>query len=382
MGQSRTGRRGRWGRPARAVVVALALVMAMAGCSGGASDEGTASPTTGAGRATATTPPTRPAQPDVPTDATQPPQPDSGPGGSAYAHGDWRVGSGGSGDDAWYVFEPVDPAPRSAPVTVVMHGYFEYAGYEQFHEFIRHTVRTGSIVIYPRWQTGVAEPCPGPADIEPCITSAVNGIRGALDHLEADPDRVQPDLDQVGYFGFSFGGILTANLANRYEELDLPTPRVVFLDDPHDGGVTGNDEPALDDSLAGIPSSALVVCHSSAEGVISEPDMADAGCNALFPRLDDIPAENKALVLTHPDRHGEPALAAGHGVCTARPGEADAYDWGFCWRVWDALRSAAEDGTDREYALGDTAEQRANGAWSDGVAVATLVVQDDVPLSP
>jgi hypothetical protein len=385
MGQSGAVRCGRGRRQHAVAGMVLLLVAAMAGCSGDADGDtagratgGTS--TTATTRATATTPSTRPAQPDVPTDATQPPQPDSGPGGSAYAHGDWRVGSGGSGNDAWYVFEPVDPAPRTAPVTVVMHGYFEYEGYDQFHEFIRHTVRTGSIVVYPRYQTDVAEPCPGPVDIEPCIASSVNGIRGALDYLEADPDRVQPDLDRASYFGFSFGGILTANLANRYAELGLPEPRVVFLDDPHDGGVAGDDEPALDDSLAGIPSSTLVLCHSSAEGVISEAGKDDASCNAVFPELDHIPAEDKSLVLTHPDRHGVPPLAAGHGVCIARPGEADAYDWGFCWKAWDALRTAAEDGTDREFALGDTPEQRATGVWSDGVAVAPLVVRDEAPI--
>ena len=249
-----------WRRGFAVVAVLVALLVACSG--GGDAGSGTTMPATSA----AATSSTRPAQPDVPTDATQPPQPDSGPGGSDYAHGDWRVSSGGTGSDAWYVFEPVDPQPRSAPVTVVMHGYFEYAGYDQLHEFIRHTVRTGSIVVYPRWQTGVAEPCPGPADIEPCLTSAANGIRGALDFLDADPERVQPDQERAGYFGFSFGGIITADLANRHDELGLPTPRAIFLDDPHDGGVTGTDEPALDDSLAGIPASTLVVCHSGARG--------------------------------------------------------------------------------------------------------------------
>ena len=43
---------------------------------------------------------------------TQPPQPKSGPGGSDYAHAGWRVSSGGSGADAWYVFEPARPRPE------------------------------------------------------------------------------------------------------------------------------------------------------------------------------------------------------------------------------------------------------------------------------
>ena len=70
--------------------------------------------------------------------------------------------------------------PERAPVAVVMHGYFEYAGYSSMHELIRHTVRQGSIVIYPRWQTDVATPCPGPYDIEPCMQSAASGIRASV----------------------------------------------------------------------------------------------------------------------------------------------------------------------------------------------------------
>ena len=54
----------------------------------------------------------------------------------------------------------------------------------------------------------------------------------------------------------------------------MPKPRAVFLDDPHDGGLTGADEPALDDSLAGIPPSTLVQCHSGAAGVMAVPPSA------------------------------------------------------------------------------------------------------------
>ena len=185
---------------------------------------------------------------------TQPPQPQSGPGGSDYSHREWRVSSGGTGYDAWYVFEPVRPRPAKAPLTVVMHGYGEYAGFNQLHEFIRHTVRTGSIVIYPRWQTDIAAPCPGPFDIEPCMKSSLRGIRDALAYLHGrKKKRVQPQLRRTSYFGFSFGGVITANLTNRYRKLHLPKPRAIWLEDPHDGGLVGFDEPAVDDSLQGIP---------------------------------------------------------------------------------------------------------------------------------
>ena len=312
----------------------------------------------------------------------QPPQPKSGPGGSDYAHRDWRVTHGGSGPDAWYVFEPVKPRPTKAPLVVLAHGYYEYSGYDQMYVAIRHLVRRGNVVVYPRWQTDVATPCPGPFDIEPCLTSALNGIRGALSYLHASSKRVQPQLGRTTYIGFSFGGIITANLTNRYRSLGLPKPRVIFLDDPHDGGLAGFGEPALDDALAGIPPSTRIQCHSGAGGVIAEQGNEDSSCNAVFPKLGHVPDRNKDLVLTHTDRHGGPALSSKHGVCAGRRGTADSYDWNFCWKVWDALSSCAYHGTYCRYALGDTRRHRANGMWSDGLPVTPLKIQDAAPIRP
>ena len=324
---------------------------------------------------------------------TQPRQPAYGPGSKNYVHRDWRVHSGGTGNDAFYVFEPVKPRPRRAPLAIVMHGYYAFSGYANLYELIRHTVRKGSVVIYPRWQTSATSPCPGPHNIEPCLASAVNGIRGGLKYLRTGKDRVKPRLARTSYFGFSFGGIITANLANRYKSLHLPRPRAMFLDDPHDGGLTGTDEPALDDDLSGIPPTTLIQCHSGADGVLSDPAGAGnpsnpaapkqgASCNSVFPRLKTVPANNKDLILTHTDEHGTPALSSDHGVCTAPKGDADAYDWNFCWRVWDALRTCAYFRVHCRYALGDTPRHRFNGRWSDGVPIAPLTIQDAAPIAP
>lgn len=211
---------------------------------------------------------------------------------------------------------------------MITHGYGVFSGYDSTSALIRHTVRKGNVVIYPRWQTDILVPCPGPLHIEPCMRSAVEGIHGALDYLKSDPSRVQPELDRVSYFGFSFGGILTANMLNRWESLDLPRPRAMFLDDPHDGGFAGDGEPALDDELTGIPSDILVQCHSGANGVMSEQDKQDSSCNALFPKLSRIPTANKSLVMSHTDTHGQPELSSMHGVSdgSSTP-TADSGEW-------------------------------------------------------
>ena len=249
---------------------------------------------------------------------------------------------------------------------------------------IRHTVRKGSIVIYPRWQTAIATPCPGPFDIEPCIDlgGERHPRRACIPAASAPRSGCSHSCDRTSYFGFSFGGIITANLTNRYRKLHLPKPSAIWLEDPHDGGLDGFDEPAVDDSLRGIPASRRSSATRAREGVISEPDRADGSCNAIFPKLGHIPRRNKDLVLTAPDAHGTPALSSPHGVCTARKGLADAYDWDFCWKAWDALRDCAYFGPRCRYALGDTPQHRSNGSWSDGVPVAPLKIQDAAPIRP
>lgn len=313
---------------------------------------------------------------------SQPAQPTTGPGGSAHRFDRMRVTSGGKGADAWYLFEPRSPKPRSAPVAVVLHGYYEFSGYAALQGLIRHTVLRGSIVIYPRWQTDIAVPCPGPYNIEPCIDSAVAGIRGALRSLERRPGAVRPRLDKVTYWGSSFGGIIATNLANRFRDLDLPRPRALFLDDPHDSGRTGPDEPSVDDDLSGIPATTRIQCHVGAAGIIGEPGKSLSSCNAIFPKLDHVPARNKDLVLTHDDTYGDPDLYSRHMVCYSRPGEIDAYDYNFCWKVWDALRSSAYRGTHSPYAFGNTPEHTSMGFWSDGTPITPLKVQDEAPIAP
>jgi hypothetical protein len=324
------------------------------------------------------------------TAVTQPAQPTSGPGSSATPYSEVRVFSGGKGADAWYVFEPVTPTTTTLPLAVVTHGYGEYSGNRMNGAIARHTALMGNVVIYTRWQTSLVTPCPGPFAIKGCIDAEVHGIRGALAAIKAAPTvHDQVDLTRASYFGFSFGGIITADIANRWEALGLPKPQAIWLDDPHDGGFTWQKEYALDHSLRGIPSTTKVVCHVGAEGVTTKS--TSYSCGAVFPRLGHIPAANKSLVMSFPDDHGTPALSSKHGVCAgpAAGGTAtvsgntwsvDAYDWGFCWRSFDAMRDCAYAGANCQYALGDTPENRYMGTWSDGTPMIGLKIQGAAPI--
>jgi hypothetical protein len=54
----------------------------------------------------------------------------------------------------------------------------------------------------------------------------------------------------------------------------------------------------------------------------------------------------------------------------------NALDYYGTWKLFDALTDAAFTGKNRDYALGNTPQQRFMGVWSDGVPVKELKVTD------
>jgi hypothetical protein len=54
----------------------------------------------------------------------------------------------------------------------------------------------------------------------------------------------------------------------------------------------------------------------------------------------------------------------------------NALDYYGTWKLFDALCDAAFTGKNREYALGNTPQQRFMGLWSDGSPVKELIVTD------
>jgi acetyl esterase/lipase len=163
----------------------------------------------------------------------QPGQPAEGPGGASYRHGGVRKEVYGEGPEQFWIFEPRDPAPRTAPVIVFGHGG---GGVNPrfYGAWIEHLVRRGNIVIYPRYQHNVL-PRPGK------VTEAfVGAVKAAFDELKKS-ERVRPEVENVALVGHSWGGVLSANLAAMTGSAGLPRPRALMIIAPGIGGVPLQD---------------------------------------------------------------------------------------------------------------------------------------------
>jgi acetyl esterase/lipase len=295
---------------------------------------------------------------------TPPPQPAAGPGGAAYPHATLERDHFGGGALECWVFTPADPAPRQAPVVVFCHGWMAMQPWT-YMGWITHLVRRGSIVIYPRFQAGVRTP---PRAFAPNAASAVRDALQRLHQLSA----VQADTTRLAVAGHSVGGIVAVELAVGWEKLGIPRPRALLSVEP------GGSE--ADNSRWGLPlpdastlsPETLLVCVTGADDRVVSPATAEH----IYATATQLPAENRNLVVVSTDRHGAPALVADHLFPTS-PGNRppDALDYLVCWKLLDGLMDAASGGTHREYALGNTAQQRSVGAWSDGVAVTELAVR-------
>ena len=60
---------------------------------------------------------------------TAPTQPTEGPGGSNYSHLGVRESRYGWGSHQFWIFEPTDPTPTSAPLIVFNHGWGAFYPY-------------------------------------------------------------------------------------------------------------------------------------------------------------------------------------------------------------------------------------------------------------
>jgi dienelactone hydrolase len=295
---------------------------------------------------------------------TAPLQPAAGPGGADYRHAKVVESDFGRGGAQCWIFEPASPAPTSAPVVVFLHGWG--AMYPRSYDrWIEHIARRGNIVIYPRYQTNLATL---PKQFS---SNAVVAIQSAVRVLQSG-NHVRPDLDRVAVVGHSMGGAIAANLAAE-PSLHI---RAVMSVEPGDGTTRNAHIQFPKADWSKIPASTLLLAVVGDEDRVAR----DVYAKLIFGGTPQIPVENKDCIIVRSDRHGSPALVANHQSPLATSfwrRSVNALDYYGYWKLFDALTDAAFYGKNREFALGNTPQQRFMGRWSDGVPVKELVVTDD-----
>jgi dienelactone hydrolase len=344
-----------------------------------------------------------------------PAQPATGPGGKQYAHASVTKNHYGKGGQEYWIFEPDVPKPATAPVIVFLHGW---GGMNPLYygAWIDHLVKRGNIVIYPRYQASLL------TAIREFTPNTLAAIKDAISRLQREPGHVKADLTRFATVGHSVGGLLAANVAALASESGLPRVVAVMSVEP---GITESpiNIPLAD--LKKIPAETLLL------SVVGDQDtlVRDYDARRVYIESTRVPANNKDYVTLVSDSHGMPGLQASHRAPTAfdvaydsgegigggpaevadsiggsdRPGGSDragglptrridgrqtgrrdrletmmvnALDFYGTWKLFDGLCDAAFFGRNREYALGNTPQQRFMGTWSDGVPVKELKVTD------
>lgn len=288
----------------------------------------------------------------------------------------------GSGARSYWLFEPAEPRPDSAPVVVFNHGWLA-VNPGAYGAWIEHLAQTGHIVIFPRYQTDMTT---RPADFLP---NALHAVRDAFVVLDSSHKHIRPDRKRFALIGHSAGGNLAAQMAAVAVENGLPEPRAVVALMP------GEVAPMAEPSLARIPANTLLVVVAAEDDRV----VGDVRARQIFAGATAVPKERKKYVLYLSDLHGSPRLIADHLAPTAAltgfdtgdgflrgfqmtRAELNAFDYAGFWRIADITIQAAFLGRTLDEATDRGALFRHLGYWSDGRAVERPIVGDDLSAIP
>lgn len=300
--------------------------------------------------------------------AAPPSQPSQGPGGADYTCSRVIKTMHGSDNLAYYLFEPDEPKLDTAPVIVFIHGWGGINP-DYYDTWIEHLVRKGNIVIYPLYQSWSSL-----LMSNRYTSNCLQAIADAIELLQEQDRRLKPDLGKFAIVGHSVGAVLALNIAALARQSGLPVPKAIMAVQPRRVPMLSVED------LSGIPSRTLLLVIAADRDTLSAADAV-----RLFRSATRIPFEGKDFITLISDDYGQPCLTADHlaPVCNAiglgkffMKGDTNALDYYGTWKLFDALTGAAFYGKYREYALGNTPQQRYMGKWSDGKPVKELVITD------
>lgn len=298
-----------------------------------------------------------------------PQQPVSGPGGSEYTSNSIIKSSYGEGANQFWIYEPSNPKPPSAPVIVFNHGWLAIDPFI-YEAWITHLVKKGNIVIYPRYQENMFTKSD---DFTP---NAIKAVKGGISILNTG-SHVKPDRSKFAIVGHSVGGIISANMAALANEENLPEPKAVFCVEPGKERSPEDSIGPILENLNKIPSNTVLLTLVGDKDNIVGNDTA----KRIYIDSKSVSESNKDYIILVTDERGNPPLIADHLAPLAFETKyfslVNSLDYYGTWKLFDGLYEAAFYMKNREYALGNTTQQIYMGKWSDGVPVKELIVTDN-----
>jgi len=293
---------------------------------------------------------------------TQPEQPISGPGSPNYSHLMILKTIHKRGGQQFWIFEPIFPKPKSAPLIVFNHGWSAIHPIA-YRAWISHIVKKGNIVVYPRYQKGLVR------GFENFTINAINAVKDAINILNKGW-HVRPELDKFAILGHSLGGGITANMAALAEEKGLPIPKAIMPVQPYNHRVE-------EVNFSKISNETLMLVVVGKDDIV----VGNHSAKIIFEETTQIPFSNKDFIIQVTDTYGTPDMVADHNAPICLPrfifNTVDAMDYYSTWKLFDALTDYAFYGKNLEYCLGNTPEQRFMGLWSDETPVKELIITDN-----
>ncbi len=302
-------------------------------------------------------------------------QPESGPGGKDYSHQSYTTfdETAMQGDGYW-MYTPSEPAPDSANVFVLIHGW-AVINPIVYGAWVKHLVGKGNIVICPRYQEKIFKTYP-----KHYAQNTADAINHAFSVL-AQPGNVKPRKDNVIYAGHSYGAAIAAYFGVKYADYNIPKPKGLLIAQPGTSPAKSCNLESYAEMESDIK---LVLTVGHGDHVV--------GDLMAVKILNTAGAKDKNLMLHISDGHGAPTIHSSHATpCALAPemdngkrnyivraainrSDTDAVDYYCYWKLSDALSDCAYYGKNCDYVFGSTDKQRYMGTWSDGRAVKPMTV--------
>ncbi len=247
--------------------------------------------------------------------------------------------------DGYWLFLPKNPQPDTAEVLLFLHGY---GGYNPmiYGKWIKHLVRQGNVVVFPRYQKNMM--LPRPDKFAKNVATALQNAQKELD----ENHEIVARWDNLTVVGHSYGGVIAADLAANFLAYDIPQPQAIMLVSPGTAWLKGGRL----ESYADIPAETKVLMTvSENDGITGDEfailvfETAKNTTNRVLYRQFIDPYARAPITAYHNESYCvDLDFDAGHYNYTSkralRISKLNALDYNGYWRLFDSLIACQRTG--------------------------------------